>query len=242
LPGESPIGEHLRFLESGGASEWRTIVGVVPNIMESDALRQQFKPVVYVPFHQEPPARAAFFLVRTAGHPNIVAPAIRARLQELDADVVLENFSTLKSNFAFDRDSMDFEHSELGKHATVAPVFAGMALLLSGVGLVAVIAHSVSQRTKEIGIRMAIGAAAHDISRMILREGMTPVAIGLVGGLIASAGANRILQAQLVAVSPHDPLTMIAGSIALIVVAAVGCRIPARRAMQVDPAVALRHD
>lgn len=241
-PGESPLGKHLRFVERGGAAEWRTIVGVVPNIMQGDTLRQQFKPVVYLPFHQEPPARAAFFLVRTGGRPNVVAPAIRARLHELDADVVLENFGTLKDSFAFDRDSMDFEHSELGKHATVAPVFAVIALLLSGVGLAAVIAHSVSQRTKEIGIRMAIGAAAHDISRMILREGMTPVVIGLVGGLIVSAGANRILQAQLVGVSPHDPLTMIVGSVMLIVVAVAGCRIPARRAMRVDPVVALRHE
>jgi putative ABC transport system permease protein len=171
----------------------------------------------------------------------VVAPAIRARVQHLDADVALERVSTLKDHFAFDRDSMDFEHSELGKHATVAPIFAGVALLLSGVGLVAVVAHSVSQRTKEIGIRMAIGATAHDISRMILREGLTPVAIGFVAGLIAAVAANRLLQTQLVGVSPYDPLTMTVGPTVLIVVALLGCRIPAR-ALRIEPVVALRHE
>ena len=117
-----------------------------------------------------------------------------------------------------------------------------IALLLSAIGLIAVIAHSVSQRTKEIGVRMAIGAAAGDIARMIVREGMRPVAIGLVVGLLAAAGANRLLESQLVGVTPYDPLTMAAGPLILIVVALVGCRIPARRAMRVDPVVALRHE
>jgi ABC-type antimicrobial peptide transport system permease subunit len=137
---------------------------------------------------------------------------------------------------------MDLEHSALGKHATMAPVFAGIALLLSVVGLMAAVAHSVSQRTKEIGIRMAIGATAHDISRMILREGMTPVAVGLFVDVIAAGGAKRLLQAQLVGVSPSDPATMIVGSIVLLVVALTGCRIPVRRAIRVEPVLALRQD
>jgi putative ABC transport system permease protein len=130
----------------------------------------------------------------------------------------------------------------LGKHALVAPVFAAIALLLAAIGLTAVIAHSVTQRTKEIGVRMAIGAAARDISRMILREGMSPVVIGMMLGLAASLAVNRILQSQLIGVTPYDPVTMAGASALLILVALAACQIPARRAMRVDPVVALRHE
>jgi len=183
-----------------------------------------------------------YFLVRTSVPPRQVAQALRAEVQALDPDVPLANFGTLQASFAFDRDSMDPLHSELGKHATVAPVFAVIALLLAAIGLVAVVAHAVSQRTKEIGIRIAIGAAARDISRMVLREGMLPVTMGLIVGLAASFAVNHILQSQLVGVSPNDPLTMSAAPVVLIVVALLACQIPARRAMLVDPVVVLRHE
>ena len=103
-------------------------------------------------------------------------------------------------------------------------------------------AHSVGQRTKEIGIRMAIGGATRDIQRLVFREGMGPVAIGLVAGLVASLAVNRVLQSQLVGVTPHDPVTLLASMAVLILVALLGCHMPARRAMRVDPVVALRHD
>jgi predicted permease len=241
-PGESPVGKRLRFTDGGAAGDWRTVVGVVPNIMEGDALRQEFKPVVYTPFLQEAPARAVFFLVRTAADSASAAPAIRSRLQSLDADVTLDSFGALQDHFAFDRDSMDFEHSELGKHATIAPIFATIALLLAAVGVVAVIAHSISQRTKEIGIRMAIGASAQDVSRMLLAEGMRPVFAGLVVGLAVTLAANRILQSQLVGVSPFDPLVMFAAPAVLVTVALAACAIPIRRALSIEPLIALRHD
>ena len=131
---------------------------------------------------------------------------------------------------------------ELGKDAAVAPVFALMALLLAAIGLYAVVAHSIGQRTKEIGVRMAIGATAGNIRGMILRDGLTPVAAGMLLGLAASLAVNRVLQSQLVGVSPYDPLTMGGAPVVLLVVALVACQIPARRAMNVDPVVALRHD
>ena len=241
-PGQQPLGKRLRATDRNTPGEWRTVVGVVPNIMQGDPLRQQFIPLVYVPFQQARPPRRAFFLLRTAVPPDQVARAVRAEVQRLDPDVVLEGFDTLKASFAFDRDFMDAQHSELGKHAKVAPVFALIALLLAAIGLSAVIAHSVSQRTKEIGVRMAIGAAATDIRRMVLREGMVPVAIGLIFGLVASLAVNRILQSQLVGVSPYDPVTMAGAPVVLISIALLACQIPARRAMHVEPVVALRHE
>ena len=117
-----------------------------------------------------------------------------------------------------------------------------MALLLSAIGLYAVTAHSVSQRTREIGVRMAIGAAAEDIRRMILRDGMLPVASGVIFGLAASFAVNRILQSQLVGVSPYDPITMAVAPVVLVSVALLACHIPARQAMNVDPAVAIRYE
>jgi putative ABC transport system permease protein len=217
-------------------------VGVVPNIMQGDATRRQFKPLVYLPFRQAPRVLGANFLLRTGVPPGQVAQAVRAEIQKLDPDVVLKKFTTLKVSFGFDPGRMDRGHSEMGKYAAVAPIFAVMALLLAAVGLYAVIAHSVSQRTKEIGVRMAIGAAAEDIRRMVLRAGMLPVAIGVILGLAASLGVNRILQSQLVGVPPDDPITMACAPVVLILVALLACQIPARRAMRVDPVVALRHD
>jgi putative ABC transport system permease protein len=237
-PGEYPLGKRLR----SKPGEWRTVVGVVPNILQNDPLRQDFRPLVYVPFQQESPFRFAYFLLRTGVPVSQVAQAVRAEVQNVDPDVVLEDFRTLQESFAFDRDFMDAEHSELGKHAKVAPVFALIALLLSATGLTAVIAHSVSQRTKEIGVRMAIGAAARDVRRMVLREGLSPVAIGMFIGVAVSLAVNRVLQSQLVGVSPYDPVTLAAAPVLLIAVALIACQLPARRAVQIDPVVALRHE
>jgi putative ABC transport system permease protein len=240
LPGENPIGKRLRATAQDRPNDWLTVVGVVPNIMQNDPVRQQFKPVVYVPLRQRPNGRV-YFLVRTR-MPMALAGTIRAEVQKIDSDVSLEELMTLKAHMAFDRDSMDALHSELGKHATVAPIFAVIALVLAAIGLYAVIAHSVGRRTREIGVRMAIGATAVDIRGMIFGEGMLPVAAGTILGLAASLAVNRVLQSQLVDVSPYDPATIASAPAILALVALLACGIPARRAMNVDPAIALRHD
>ena len=239
-PGEKAIGKRLRA-EDG---EWRIVVGVVPNIMQGDPLRQRFYPLIYVPFRREPPPypRPASFLVRTGVPPDQVMQVVRAELEQLDSGVTLQDLATLKASFAFNRDRMPLAHAELGKNAAVAPIFAAIALLLAAIGLYAVIAHSINQRTKEIGVRMAIGAATQDIRRMVLGEGMLPVAIGAILGLAASLAVNRVLQSQLVGVSPNDPVTMAGAPAILILVALLACQIPARRAMKVDPTVVLRND
>lgn len=241
-PGEPPVGKHLRVVNRDSAGEWRTVVGVVPNILQGDPLRQQFKPLVYTPFRQEPASRLTFFLLRTVGPRDDVAQAVRLAVQQLAPDVTLEDVETLAASFAFKRDLMDADHSELGKYAAVAPVFATIALLLATVGLYAMVAHSMSQRTREIGIRVAIGAAMADVRRMVLREGMQPVGIGVAGGLAASLAVNRLLQSQLVGLSPYDPATLATAPFALIVVAWAACYVPARRAVRVDPVVALRSE
>jgi predicted permease len=241
-PGELAVGQRLRSADPTTPVEWRTVVGVVPNVMQGEATRQEFKPLVYVPFEQEPAPRRAVFLARTSVPPEQLVARARAEIEQSDPDVQLEDVNSLKARFAFDRDFMDWEHSELGKHAKVAPIFAVVALLLAAIGLAAVIAHSVSQRTKEIGVRMAIGAGASDIRRLILSEGMTPVAVGVLLGLAASVALNRLLQSQLVGVSPDDPLTIAGAPALLMIVALFASLVPVRRAVQIEPAVALRHE
>jgi putative ABC transport system permease protein len=252
-PDEQPLGKRLRATDRNNKpGEWRTVVGIVPNIMQGDPTRQHFYPVIYFPFRQELTVRAmnihgaafngGYFLLRMTRPPDQVAQAVRAEVQKLDTDVILEDFTTLKATFAFRADRMDLEHAEMGKHAAVAPIFALIGLLLAAGGLYAVIAHSVSRRTKEIGIRMAIGAAAEDIRNMVVRDGMAPVGIGMVLGLTASCAVNRILQSQLVGVSAYDAVTMAGAPGILILIALLACWIPARVAMNVDPAVALRQD
>lgn len=240
-PGEQATGKRLRSLDRHVPGPWRTVVGVVPNIMQGDPTRQRFKPLVYVPFRQEPPGRA-FFLARTSVPPERIAPTVRSSVQQLEPDSVLEDFMTMKASFGFRADRMDREHSEMGKHAAVAPILALTALLLASIGLYAVVAHSIGQRTREIGIRMALGATADNVRRMVLRTGMLPALVGMTIGLAGAVGVNRILHSQLVGVSPFDPPTLVGALAILVAIAWLACTIPARRALQVNPAVALRHD
>ena len=221
--------------------ELRQVVGVASNIMDGDAIRQQFQPVIYVPIAQSP-LPLVHVLARTRVSTDQAARALRATIERVDSDVTIEALMSLKASFAFDGDYMDLDHMELGKSATAAPIFAGVALLLAAIGLYAVIAHAVSQRTQEIGVRIAIGASVRDIRALVFRDGMTPVALGIVAGLAASAASNRLLQSQLVGVSPFDPVTIAGALLVLTMVALIACGVPARRAIRVNPLIALRQE
>jgi predicted permease len=238
---DSPIGRRLRLYDGAEAGEWRTIVGVVSNVMQSEPTRQRFVPLVYLPFAQAP-WRGAWFFARVAAVSDSVTTGVREAVQGFHPDLTLEEYSTLEESFRFIPSRMDLAHVELGKYAAVAPAFAAVALLLAGVGLYAVVAYAVGQRTKEIGVRMAVGAARSDIRRLVFREEMHPVAAGLAIGLAMSFATNRALESQLVGVSPYDPAASILASSLLILVALLACQIPSRRAMRVDPVVALRND
>lgn len=254
LPDGQAVGRRLRRLARTPPDEGLTIVGVVGNVMQvppaTEQTRQHFTPLVYVPLRQQPATRAvsnagqsfpgANVLVRIAAPPGTVAPAIHAAIRKADAAASLENLLTLRANMAFDRDRMDSAHAELANHAMAGQTLATIALLLATIGLYAVVAHSVSQRTKEIGVRMAIGAAAADIRKMVLREGMRPAIIGMTLGLVASLGVNRVLQSQLVGVTPDDVPTLMTALAVLGITALLACAIPARQAVSVDPSVALR--
>jgi putative ABC transport system permease protein len=232
-PGEDPLGKRLRLFDGNTQPAWRTVVGVVSNINQSDETRQQFDPLIYLPYRQKPLA-AMWIFARTSIPPDHLATAFRRELQTLDRDLPLYGPITLEKRLEV--------FSDRKFYGALFVIFAAIALLLASIGLYTVIAHSVSQRTQEIGIRIAIGATARDIRRLVLLQGMLPLAVGLTIGLAASFAVNRLLKSQLVQVSPADPLTLIVASGVLILAATLGCMLPVRRAIRVDPVIALRHE
>jgi putative ABC transport system permease protein len=235
--GNNPLGKRLRLFEGNVAGTlpdpWMTIVGLSSDILQNDFTRQEFNPVIYVPYQQNAHPNA-WFLARTRVSSASLLPVFRRELQQ--ADPALPVYGPFRLS---DRLEMFWDSRFYG---FVFLVFAGLALLLAAIGLYAVIAHSVGRRTQEIGVRMALGATARDILQLVLRQGMLPLAIGLSIGLAASLALNRLLSSILVQVSPSDPLTLALASTVLILAASLGCLVPARRAMRLDPATALRHD
>jgi predicted permease len=231
--GEDPAGKRLRFFEDNLPGPWVTVVGVVSNIIQNDLNRQRFDPVVYVPYRQRA-GGGAWILVRTGKSSGGLTNAFRREVRALDPDLPLYGPMSIADRMERFWDSRFY--------GSLFLIFAAIALLLASIGLYTVVANSVGQRTQEIGVRLAVGAEARDILALVCREGLPPVGLGLTAGLAASVAVNRILASALVQVSPADPLSLVAASVALVVAAMLGCLIPARRAMLVDPIVALRHE
>ncbi|HTR39699.1 MAG TPA: ABC transporter permease [Bryobacteraceae bacterium] len=234
-PAQNPVGQRLRLFDKTTPGPWLTVVGVSSNIVQNDATRQNFDAIVYLPYRQRP-GRAMWVLARTAVPFGSLATAFRGEIQALDP-----NLPTALGPIPLAQQiAGDFQYQ--GVTAILFLIFAAVALLLASAGLYAVIAHSVSRRTQEIGIRIAVGAAEGDILRLVFQQGMLPLATGLAIGLVAAVGVNRVLRSSLVHVSPADPATLVLASAVLIAAAVLGCWLPARRAMRVDPVVALRHE
>lgn len=232
-PGEDPIGKRLRFFDGDTPQPWVTVVGVASNIVQNDQTRQRFEPLVYLPYRQQPGGGLWVFM-RTRIPPAGLAHAVRREVQALDPDLPMYGPMTLENRLERFWDNRFY--------GTLFLIFAVIALLLASIGLYTVVAHAVTQRTQEIGIRMAVGATTRHVLRLVLRQGMVPLAIGLTAGLATSLVVNRVLKSMLVEVSPADPATLVAASAVLITAAILGCAIPARRAMRVDPVVALRNE
>jgi len=232
-PGENPIGKRLKTVFIRGTNPWFTIVGVVSDV-RSDSLETPGAPHVYLPLFQNPPYNAVIYL-RTAGDPGTLSEAIRHEVEAVDPNVPVYAIRSMDDVIVRSTAERRFALQILG-------FFAGVALLLAAIGIYGVMAYTFSQRSHEIGIRMALGAQPRDILRMALSEGMTLVAIGLATGLVGAWILTRFLRTMLYAVTPNDPLTFLALAALLAAVAWLACFIPARRATQVDPLVALREE
>jgi putative ABC transport system permease protein len=233
-PGENPLGKRLRLFDGKMPQAWLTVVGVASDILQNDGTRQEIDPLVYLPYRQKP-REVMVVIARTRVAPGSLGTAFWREIQATESNLPIYEFFTLDER-------LKWNYRDSGNFAVLFLIFAAIALLLASVGLYAVIAHSVSQRTQEIGIRMAVGATSRDVLNLVFKEGMLPLGIGLAIGLIASLAVNRVLKAQLVHVSPTDPITLLIASGTLILAALLGCWIPARRAMRVDPVIALRHE
>jgi putative ABC transport system permease protein len=240
-PGEEPIGKRIRLFDGNKADAWRTVVGIVSDIVQNDPTGQTFEPVVYLPFHQSPRSAMAV-VVRTAVPPATLATAVRREIERMDSDLsVFSGLGSIEGPKTL-AEGLAFNYWSNGVNGALFLIFAAAALLLASVGLYAVVAHAVSERTQEIGVRMAFGATTRDVLSLVVTQSMRPVGIGVVLGLLASLGVTPLLRSQLVGVSAVDPLTLTASTAVLACAALIGCLIPALRATRVDPSAALRHE
>jgi putative ABC transport system permease protein len=228
--GRDPIGAQVRFW---GAS--RTIVGIVAD----ERFRGLAAPpafAVYAPLAQAPSATGAgVLLVRTTGDPSALAAAVRGIIREQDPGLAVFGVEPLDATLSRSISRPRFT-------AVLLAVFAGVALLLAAVGIYGLLAYSVAQRRREIGIRLALGARPAQVSAAVVRRGLRLAVVGLAIGLPAAAGTVRLLQSLLFDTRPGDPLTYLAVAAVVALASAAAAVVPARRATRVDPALALRGD
>jgi putative ABC transport system permease protein len=234
-PGEDPIAKRIRLVRGPQApAALFTVVGLVPDIKQNPNQPLEQIPLIYVSYPMDPP-RAMYLAARTAVPPLSLVEAFRREAQALDADLAVYDVATLEHRVNQNR-------LNEGIFAVLFGLFAGVALVLAAVGLYAVVAHAVSQRRREIGVRMAVGGTAGDIMRLVFWQGMRWIVIGLAIGLPLGAAVTFVLRAGLVGVAPGDPLSMAGAALVLIFAGLLGCGIPALRAVRVDPMIALRCD
>lgn len=240
-PSENPLGEQItkggNSGSAGGAfgghydvSKTWQIIGVVGDT-KYDSLRRNIVPIVYVPLT----GGGCYFELRTAADPRTLASAVRSAANEVDSNLPLSHLTTQTQ-------VIDKALSQERLIALVSSFFGLLALALGCIGLFGLLSYEVSRRTRETGIRMALGAQKADMLRRVIGQGMTPALLGLGAGLIGALGFTRLFSSLLFGVKPTDPLTFIVVSLALTGVTALACYLPARRAMRVDPTVALRHE
>jgi predicted permease len=231
-PNENPVGQQIKF-GFGAGIQGVTIVGVVGDI-KSDGFDAPSVPHIYVPMGQFAPVNAVVFL-RSRGDTGSLGEAVRREVEKVDPNIPVHSISSMDEIITRSLADRRFALELLG-------IFAAVALMLAAIGIYGVMAYSFSQRTHEIGIRIALGAQRVDIFRMAVGEGMQLVAIGLTVGLAGAVTLTRFVRTMLFDVSASDPITFGAISALLAAVAFVACYVPARRATRVDPLAALRDE
>lgn len=229
FPGENPIGRRINI--NTGPENFREIVGVVGDVTQQGLVRGS-SPHVYEPFSQAP-SNFMTLIVRGASDPNALVPAIRSQVLELDHELPLQRVTTLDKIIANSIRQQRFA-------SVVLSVFAAVALVLAVAGLYGVISYAVAQRTRELGIRLALGAQVGDVLRLVLKQGMTFVLAGEVIGIAGAYALSGLIQGLLFGVTATDKVTFITVAVSLFIVALVACYVPARRATKVDPLIALK--
>lgn len=234
FPGENPVGQRIRLGNAGQTS--LEIVGVSGNVRHNLAEFAGVRPMVWRPLAQVPWAPPMSLVVRSRTQdPAALVSTVRSRVAQLDPTLPLSNLRTMDDVFYTALAEPRFSTAVLG-------LFASLALVLAAVGVYGVLAYSISRRTQEMAIRVALGAQRGDVLRLVLGEGMKMTLVGAAIGLAGAFGVTRLLESQLYGVSTLDPLPFIGTTLVLGLAALLACYIPARRAARVDPIEALRHE
>ncbi len=235
-PNDNALGKHISFQNNN--PKWYEIVGVVGNVKHR-GLDIQDHAEIYIPAFQplfaDGNVPALYLAVRTKGDPLLLAPAMRSEVAALDRDQPIYSLMTMDQRISDSVAPRRFNMFILG-------LFAALALVLAAIGIYGIMAFSVVQRTREIGVRMALGASTRDVLALIMRNGFKLALIGIIVGLVAAFAATRVLSSLLYEVSARDPLIFVLDAILLAMAALLACYIPARRATKVDPLVALRYE
>ena len=235
---DDPVGKRLSLDEDSKRQPiWREIVGVVRDVKQ-EGLGSELQPAIFAPYAQSSKLfwlRLMSFVIRTDNDPARLAVAVQREIQKVDPDLPAFDLKTMRQVIS---DSV----SDPRFNALLLAVFAGVALVLAAVGIYGVISYSVMQRTHELGIRMALGAEPRDIMRLVVGKGMMLAFMGVAIGLALALAVTRVIAGFLFGVSATDPATFFVISLILAGVALVACFVPARRAMKVDPMVALRYE
>jgi putative ABC transport system permease protein len=235
---EDPIGKRVTLEDSPKPKDWLTVVGVVDDVKQADLAEKAPIPAVYQPMTQ---ITRPFFLmhmayvVRAGGDPSLLAGLMRARFRELDPNQPIQIISSMDELISATTAQPRFYSRLLG-------AFSALALMLASVGIYGVMAYSVAQRTREIGIRVALGAQPGDIFQSVIARSAVLVFIGVIAGLAGALATTRVLRTFLFEVQPNDAATFTGVSVVLVLVAMLATYLPAKRAMTVDPAVALREE
>jgi putative ABC transport system permease protein len=230
---QSPLGRRIQLGRPNSENPWLTIVGIVGDIAYNPYDRQPRR-AIYVPY-QQAPALWMDIGVRTTGDPLRVAPAVTAAIRSVDREQPITNMQTMAK-------AIHNRAIGLNYMAVLMGVFGALALCLSAIGVYGVMAYLVSEQTREIGIRMALGAERQTVLGMIFRRGMITVAAGLGVGLPVAWAFARLMSSLVFGVTAGDPATFVGIPLALIAAAALAIYVPARRAMHIDPIVALRYE
>jgi len=231
FPGQNPIGKRIGF--GGGRAEWREIVGIVGNVRQ-EGLRTADSPNIYAPYRQFTEGEMLLVL-RTSSAPALLSAAAIKAIRAIDPNQPVYDLATMEQRLS---EALSTQRVNM----ILMSAFAALALTLATIGIYGVLAYFVSQRSHEIGIRMALGARTGDVLRMVLGRGIALTAAGIATGFAGTFAATRALQTLLFNTSTTDPVTLMLAPAIFASIAVAACYLPARRATQVDPTVSLRHE
>lgn len=234
--GQNPIGQRIHWARETGPPRWMTIVGIVGDVKQY-SLAEPAYPAVFTPFAQTNEAwrRWMSVVVRMPDSSGSMIPAIKREIWTLDSQIPLNRIQSMEELLGLSLAERQFNMALLG-------LFAGLAVILVAVGIYGVISYSVSQRTHEIGIRMAVGARRIDVLKLVIGQGLRIAILGTAAGILGAVALTRLMTKLLFGVTPNDPATFSAVVLLMLAVVLLACLVPARRAMRVDPMVALRHE